>query len=89
MTATEPSAQIWYCGDDCDCTQPQIVTRTQRPVPSGGFAYDTTVLWEGEFLTETYAYTTEELEKLHYQPLREACKRFGIPLPDELRDNDG
>lgn len=60
------------------------MTRTPRFLPGGGNAYDTTVLWEGTFLTETFAYTSDELEELQYRPLREACERFGVPIPKEL-----
>lgn len=90
MPEAQPVAEIWYCGDDeCDCTQPQIVTRTPRPLRGGGTVYDKKVLWEGTFLSESFAYTSDELEELQYRPLREACERYGIPIPKELRDANG
>jgi len=77
-------ARIWWCGDEvCDCTQPVI----ELVVPdreAGHPRIRRAELWTGKFLTGTYGYTPEERGRLQYEPLREECHRFGIPVPKDL-----
>lgn len=77
-------AKVWWCGDDyCDCTKPLIERIT--PNHKGGYPWvHREAVWEGEFLTDTYSYDWEERERLQFGPLREACHRFGIGVPEEL-----
>lgn len=74
-------AAIWYCGDDyCDCTQPVI----ERITPNHRAGYPwirRDRVWEGRFLTDTWGYTSEDLEAMQYGPLREACQQYGIEPP--------
>jgi hypothetical protein len=75
-------AELWWCGDDwCDCTKPQIVRIT--PNTDAGYpCVRRELIWEGEFLAETWLYDWDELERMHDAPLREACARFGVPVPE-------
>jgi hypothetical protein len=75
-------ASFWYCGDDyCDCTKPVI----ERITPNHQAGYPwirREELWEGTFLTDTWQREPEEREQQRAE-LREACHRFGIPIPKE------
>ena len=77
-------ARIWWCGDDyCDCTKPLI----ERITPNREAGYPwirREALWSGKFITDTWQYDRAEREELQYEPLREECRRIGIPVPREL-----
>lgn len=77
-------ASIWWCGDEwCDCTQPVI----ERITPNREVGYPwirRETLWSGKFLSCTSEHTEEERDRLQHEPLREECRRIGIPVPGEL-----
>jgi hypothetical protein len=78
-------AELWWCGDDrCDCTQPQIVRLTPNTVMGYPWVHREAV-WEGEFLTDTWELSEAEREALHYAPLRGACERLGVQVPEVAR----
>ena len=74
-------AEIWWCGDEtCDCTVAQIIRVTPLPGwPLRGATRE--VLWRGEFVTCTYELDAGEFEARLTAPLREACARLGVPVP--------
>jgi hypothetical protein len=78
-------ASMWWCGDnDCDCTQP-LIERITPNLDAGYPWINRETLWSGEFLTATYEYSMEQREERHMAPLRAACERYGIPVPDFAR----
>lgn len=74
-------AYLWWCGDDvCDCTQPCIDQLS--PNRQAGYPWiHRDNLWSGKFITDSWEYSPEDRERLHYAPLREECQRRGIPIP--------
>jgi hypothetical protein len=74
-------ASIWYCGDEhCDCTQPVIERIT--PNTQAGYPWiRRETLWSGTFLTDTWQ--RDEEHQQQFTELRDACHRFGVPIPKE------
>jgi hypothetical protein len=80
---TRLEARIWWCGDDeCDCTQP-VIERITPNLEAGHPWIRREVLWTGEFLTDTWEYDRAQREALQFAPLREACRRLGVPVLED------
>lgn len=76
-------ASVWWCGDEyCDCTEP-VIERISPNFRAGYPWIQREPLWTGKFLTDTWEYSRVERDELQFAPLREACHRFGIPVPKE------
>lgn len=83
---TRLEARIWWCGDEyCDCTKPVIERITPNLQAGHPWVHRETV-WEGRFLTDTGTYSLAAREELQYAPLREACQRLGVPVPESAQD---
>lgn len=75
-------AQVWGCGDECSCYQPEIVR--VEPNFEAGFPWiKRTELWKGLFLSEPWD-TPREWAK-QAREFKAAAKRYGIRLHRNYR----
>ncbi len=72
---TRVIAYMWYCGDDCNCSEP-IVERVTPNLEVGYPWVRRENLWSGDFRSDA---SLEESEK-QKQELKEAAVRFEAEL---------